>query len=74
MGSAVSIDEILDDLNAFTGWGLHDLHELHTHVNRTYMCRDQLTNNFAWVGPHDIKDLYDLQGLQNVDVSHFFWR
>ena len=26
---------ILDDLNTFTGWGLHDLHELHTHVNRT---------------------------------------
>ena len=30
VGSVSSIDVILDDLNTFTGWGLHDLHELHT--------------------------------------------
>ena len=22
---------------------------------------------FAWVGPHDVKVMYDLQGLHNVD-------
>ena len=63
MGSVSAIDVILDDLSTFTGWGLHDLHELDTHVNRTYMCRDYLMNSFGLVGPHDLKDLYDLQGL-----------
>ena len=29
-------------------------------------------NSFAWVGLHDLKDLYDLQDLLNVDVSPFF--
>ena len=28
-------------------------------------------NSFAWVGPRDLNDLYDLQGLYNVDVSLF---
>ena len=28
-------------------------------------------NSVAWVGPHDPKDQYDLQGLHNVDVSLF---
>ena len=74
VGSVSSIDVILDDLDTFSGRGLHDLHELHTHVNLTYMCRDSLMHSFAWVGPHDLKDLYDLQGLHNVDVSLFFWR
>ena len=40
VGFVSSIDVILDDLNAFTGWGPHDLHELHTHVNGAYMRRD----------------------------------
>ena len=43
MGSVSSLDVIVNDLNTFNGWGLHDL-----------------------------KDLYDLQGLYNVDVSLFF--
>ena len=59
---------IFDDLNTSTGWGLHDLHELHIHVNQTCMCRDQLMNSFVWVGPRDLKDLYGLQGLYNVDT------
>ena len=31
-------------------------------------------NTFAWVGPLFPNDLYDLQGLYNVDVSLFVWR
>ena len=54
---------ILDDMNTFAGWGLHDLQELHTHVNRTYMCRDYLMNTFAWVGPRHLKKLYNMQDL-----------
>ena len=40
------------------------------HVNRTYMCRDYLMHSFVWVGPFDLDDLYDLQGLYNVDVLY----
>ena len=32
VGSVSTIEVILDDLNTFTGWGLHDLHELHIHI------------------------------------------
>ena len=42
-----------------------------THVNRTYMYRDQLVNSSAQGGLHDLKDLYDLQDLYSVDVSPF---
>ena len=37
VGSVSSIWVILGDLNTSTGWGQHDLHELHIYVNRTYM-------------------------------------
>ena len=32
MGSVSSIDVMLDDLSTSTGWGLHDLHELHIYI------------------------------------------
>ena len=39
------------------------------------MYRDYyLMNSFAQMGPHDLKDLYDLQGLYSADVSLVFWR
>ena len=40
VGSVPSLDVVLDDLSTSTAWGLHDLHEVHIRVNRTYMCRD----------------------------------
>ena len=31
-------------------------------------------NSFGWGSPRGLNDLYDLQGLYNVDVPPIVWR